>query len=133
MLRVFAFAKRDVMSRAYTGPDVPMPTTPPPQPTPPPSDPPDPRPGRRPRRPPKHRTREHRRRRLRRHGRRAYIRSVYFLPSLATLGNAVCGFAAMHVATLDRGVAGPDAWTNFFSNHSFTVAAYLIFVAMLFD
>src|SRR5687767_15384842 len=81
----------------------------------------------------RHATREHRRRRMRRHGRRAYIRSVYFLPSLATLGNAVCGFGAMHVATLDRGVASPDAWTNFFSNHSFTVAAYLIFVAMLFD
>ena len=38
--------------------------------------------------------REHRRRRVRRHGRRAYIRSVYFLPTLATLGNAICGFAA---------------------------------------
>ena len=82
---------------------------------------------------PNHRTREHRRRRLRRHGRRAYIRSVYFLPSLATLGNAVCGFGAMYVATLDPGVRGPDNWTNFFSGHNFTVAAYLIFVAMLFD
>src|SRR5688500_19829794 len=36
-------------------------------------------------------TREHRRRRMRRHGRRAYIRSVYFLPSMATLGIAVRG------------------------------------------
>src|SRR4051794_34385529 len=46
--------------------------------------------------------REHRRLRLRRHGRRAYIRSAYSLPSLATLGNAVCGFGAMYVATLDE-------------------------------
>ena len=36
-----------------------------------------------------HGSRAHRRRRLGRHRRRAYIRSVYFLPSLATLGNAV--------------------------------------------
>ncbi len=35
------------------------------------------------------RSREQRRLRLRRRGRRAYIRSGYFLPSLATLGNAV--------------------------------------------
>src|SRR5687768_4268382 len=78
-------------------------------------------------------SREHRRRRLRRHGRRAYIRSVYFLPSLATLGNAVCGFGAMYVCTLDSDVVGPDRWTNFFSDYRFVVAAYLIFVAMLFD
>jgi CDP-diacylglycerol--serine O-phosphatidyltransferase len=126
------------MSRAYADPDLPMPDIPPAQPTPPAPDgkrddvPPGKRRRRR-NRPLNHSTREHRRRRLRRHGRRAYIRSVYFLPSLATLGNAVCGFGAMHVATLPRGVESPDAWTNFFSNHSFTVAAYLIFVAMLFD
>lgn len=121
------------MSRAYTEPDV--------IPTPVPREPganaggDDDRPPRRGKRhrPVNHHTREHRRRRLRRHGRRAYIRSVYFLPSLATLGNAVCGFGAMYVATLDPGVTGPDNWTNFFSGHSFTVAAYLIFVAMLFD
>src|SRR5688572_14994278 len=76
-------------------------------------------------RPPLKHSREHRRRRMRRHGRRAYIRSVYFLPSLATLGNAVCGFGAMYVATLDRDVAGRDQWTNFFSDHRFIVAAYL--------
>ncbi len=33
-----------------------------------------------------------------RHGRRAYIRSVYFLPTLATLGNAICGFAAIYIS-----------------------------------
>ena len=70
---------------------------------------------------------------MRRHGRRAYIRSVYFLPSLATLGNAVCGFGAMYVCTLDSDVTGPDRWTNFFSDYRFIVAAYLIFLSMVFD
>ncbi|HSV13234.1 MAG TPA: CDP-alcohol phosphatidyltransferase family protein [Tepidisphaeraceae bacterium] len=77
--------------------------------------------------------REHRRRRFRRHGRRAYIRSVYFLPSMATLGNAICGFGAMYVAALAPDIHSRDRLTNFFSLHHFTVAAYLIFVAMIFD
>src|SRR5947208_16609010 len=47
--------------------------------------------------------RERRRLRIRRHGRRAYIRSVYSLPSLATLGNAICGFGAIYVASLESG------------------------------
>lgn len=67
-------------------------------------------------------SREQRRLRIRRRGRRAYIRSVYSLPSLATLGNAICGFAAMYVA------AGPS--TN---DYRFSIAAYLIFGAMFFD
>src|SRR6478609_10598315 len=80
-------------------------------------------------------SREHRRRRRRRHRRRAYIRSIYFLPSLATLGNAVCGFGAMYVATLHFSpeAASPDLLTNWFAKHSFFVAAYLVFAAMLFD
>jgi CDP-diacylglycerol--serine O-phosphatidyltransferase len=77
--------------------------------------------------------REHRRRRLRRHGRRAYIRSVYSLPSLATLGNAVCGFAAMYVATFDAVNVGSDPWAQFLMTHRFAAAAYLIFIAMIFD
>ena len=86
-------------------------------------------------RPPEHSSREHRRRRLRRHGRRAYVRSVYFLPSLATLGNAICGFGSMYVASLDISDANKstDALTHFFANNNFMAAAYLIFVAMLFD
>src|SRR4051794_18645958 len=80
-----------------------------------------------------HPEREHRRRRMRRRGRRAYIRSVYFLPSMATLGNAICGFGAMYVAALLPDVHGRDRLTNFFSMHHFTVAAYLIFLAMVFD
>src|SRR6476660_3504147 len=80
-------------------------------------------------------SREHRRRRRRRHGRRAYIRSVYFLPSMATLGNAICGFGAMYVTTLlpEPGAAGHDPIAVAFSNHRFLVAAYLIFAAMVFD
>jgi len=71
---------------------------------------------------------------MRRHGRRAYIRSVYFLPSLATLGNAVCGFGAMYVAALaTTSVTSNDPWTKWWAMHAFTYAAYLIFVAMIFD
>jgi CDP-diacylglycerol--serine O-phosphatidyltransferase len=81
----------------------------------------------------RHATREHRRRRMRRHGRRAYVRSVYFLPSLATLGNAVCGFGAMYVATLDTYTVGNDPLALALVKHPFTAAAYLIFFAMVFD
>jgi CDP-diacylglycerol--serine O-phosphatidyltransferase len=77
--------------------------------------------------------REHRRRRMRRHGRRAYIRSVYFLPSMATLGNAVCGFGAMYVAAFDDTNVGSDPWARWFATHRFLAAAYLIFLAMVFD
>jgi CDP-diacylglycerol--serine O-phosphatidyltransferase len=79
--------------------------------------------------------RAHRRRRFKRHGRRAYIRSAYSLPSLATLGNAVCGFGAMYVAGL--AFIDParlhDNLTRWFAQNAFTLAAYLIFLAMLFD
>jgi CDP-diacylglycerol--serine O-phosphatidyltransferase len=80
-------------------------------------------------------SRERRRLRIRRRGRRAYIRSVYSLPSLATLGNAICGFAAMYISTLDwrTDSVTHDPWTLFFVRHSFFAASYLIFAAMLFD
>jgi len=72
--------------------------------------------------------------RLRRRGRRAYIRSVYFLPSLATLGNAICGFAAIYVAGLTYTTAGQrDPLAQYFSVHGFPAAAYLLFLAMVFD
>jgi len=82
------------------------------------------------------RSREQRRLRLRRHGRRAYIRSVYFLPSLATLGNAVCGFGAICVATIvtpGGQMTYRDPWANFLAHLGFAAAAYLIFLAMAFD
>src|SRR6476661_5214890 len=97
---------------------------------------PDPRPPTRDLRPTSHR-KEHRRRRLRRRGKRAYIRSVYFLPSMATLGNAICGFGAMYVTTLvddaPATLVGSDPIAIAFSHHRFLVAAYLIFLAMVFD
>jgi CDP-diacylglycerol--serine O-phosphatidyltransferase len=77
--------------------------------------------------------REHRRRRVRRHGRRAYIRSVYFLPTLATLGNAVCGFAAIYVSAFDSAAHSSDKITQFMIENNFVAAAYFIFIAMLFD
>jgi CDP-diacylglycerol--serine O-phosphatidyltransferase len=77
--------------------------------------------------------REHRRRRIRRRGRRAYIRSVYSLPSLATLGNAVCGFGAIWISILEPTTPSNDAWTRFLLQNHFLAAAYLIFIAMLFD
>ena len=76
--------------------------------------------------------RERRRLRMRRHGRRAYIRSVYFLPSMATLGNAVCGFGAAYVAAMPIG-SRADPIAGFLADHRFTAAAYLIFLAMVFD
>src|SRR5687768_5534898 len=90
---------------------------------------------------PPQRDREHRRRRMRRHGRRAYVRSVYFLPSLATLGNAVCGFGAMYIAAMAAtGInsdMGPlvyrDPVAKWLGIHPFAAAAYLIFLAMIFD
>src|SRR3954462_12165188 len=77
--------------------------------------------------------RGHRRLRLRRHGRRAYIRSVYFLPSMATLGNAVCGFGAMYVAAFDADSVGHDPVAKWLLQYQFLAAAYLIFLAMVFD
>jgi CDP-diacylglycerol---serine O-phosphatidyltransferase len=73
--------------------------------------------------------------RLRRRGRRAYIRSVYALPSLCTLGNTVCGFASMYVAFLavQPGAQPTDPWTVWWSAHGLAAAAYLIFLAMFFD
>ena len=90
---------------------------------------------------PRSKDREHRRRRMRRHGRRAYVRSVYFLPSLATLGNAVCGFGAMYVAAMAATALhsdmGPlvyrDPLAKWLGIHPFAAAAYLIFLAMIFD
>jgi CDP-diacylglycerol--serine O-phosphatidyltransferase len=77
--------------------------------------------------------REHRRLRTRRRGRRAYIRSVYSLPSLATLGNAICGFAAAWVAMLESNTVSHDRFTQFLVQNHFIAAAYFIFIAMIFD
>src|SRR5699024_2322754 len=81
----------------------------------------------------RHRTPEHRRRRMRRHGRKAYVRSVYYLPGLATLGNAVGGFAAMYVAAFDDHNVGTVPWARALLANKFLAAAYLIVLAMIFD
>lgn len=70
--------------------------------------------------------------RRRRRRRRAYIRSVYALPSLATLGNAICGFGAIYVAGLQP-VTNGDPWTMFWAQHPFAAACYLVLLAMIFD
>jgi CDP-diacylglycerol--serine O-phosphatidyltransferase len=78
-------------------------------------------------------SREERRLRLRRRGKRAYIQSVYFLPSLATLGNAVCGFASMYIAMMVTSKLAGDSWAQWLAGHGYSVPAYLIFLAMVFD
>lgn len=74
-----------------------------------------------------------RRRRIRRSGRRAYIRSVQFLPTLATLGNALSGFAAIYVVTLDSTIDHSDWLAQRLVEHRFLAAVYLIALAMIFD
>lgn len=60
------------------------------------------------------------------------MRGVFFLPSLATLGNAICGFAALYVTTLS--VDGEqDRWARHFAENKLMWAAYLVFFAALFD
>lgn len=77
------------------------------------------------------RERERRRRRVKRGGRRAYIRSVQMLPSLATLGNALCGFGAIYVVTLGEVQSDPIASALF--DNRFIIAVYLIGLAMVCD
>jgi CDP-diacylglycerol--serine O-phosphatidyltransferase len=72
------------------------------------------------------------RRRLRERGKTAMLRGVHFLPSLATLGNAICGFGAMYVTTLDPNHES-DVWAQRFAAHSLLWAAYLVFFAGIFD
>lgn len=74
---------------------------------------------------------EHRRLRRRRRGRKAYLRSMYSLPSLATLGNAISGFGAIYIAALPEGEIKRMAL--YFANDPFLIAPYLIFLAMGFD
>ncbi len=79
------------------------------------------------------RIRELRKRRRHRRGRRAYVRSVQFLPSLATLGNALCGFAAIYVATLSPEVVQADPLAQTIAGNRFIIAVYLLALAMFFD
>lgn len=73
-----------------------------------------------------------RRGRLRKRGRAAMMRGVFFLPSLATLGNALCGFAALYVCTLSP-EGESDKWAIMFAENKLLWAAYLVFIAAIFD
>lgn len=77
--------------------------------------------------------RPQRRGRLRRRGHAAMMKGVFFLPSLATLGNAVCGFGALYVTTLSADGTETDRLAQFFGRNSLLFAAYLIFFAAIFD
>ena len=70
--------------------------------------------------------------RLRKRGRDVMIRGVHFLPSLATLGNGICGFAAIYVCTLSTN-GETDQWAIMFAQHKMLWAAYLVFFAAIFD
>ncbi|HEY1686762.1 MAG TPA: CDP-alcohol phosphatidyltransferase family protein [Tepidisphaeraceae bacterium] len=77
---------------------------------------------------------EHRRLRRKRRGRKAYLRSIYSLPSLATLGNAICGFGAIYVASMPIGaIRHMPIYFAGDPSDPFLIAAYLIFLAMGFD
>lgn len=71
---------------------------------------------------------------LRQRGRSVAMRSVQFLPSLATLGNAICGFGAIYVASFQPSdISQQDPWALALGQHKYITAVYLIFLAMLFD
>ena len=54
-----------------------------------------------------------------------HTRQIAALPSLLTLSNAICGFAAIYYAS--KAGYSPDGY------RLFAVAAYLIFLAMIMD
>ena len=60
------------------------------------------------------------------------MRGVFFLPSLATLGNALCGFGALYVCTLSP-EGETDRWARTFAEDRLLWAAYLVFFAAIFD
>jgi CDP-diacylglycerol--serine O-phosphatidyltransferase len=55
------------------------------------------------------------------------LRRIAVLPTLLTLGNAVCGFASIAVASTIQGASDPNA------NLCYLLSAVLIFGAMIFD
>jgi CDP-diacylglycerol---serine O-phosphatidyltransferase len=59
--------------------------------------------------------------------RRRRVRSVAILPTLITLGNAICGLFAIIYIAKGMGLSGGPA------NAEFEKAAYLVLVAMIFD
>ncbi|MEE8169031.1 MAG: phosphatidylcholine/phosphatidylserine synthase [Phycisphaerae bacterium] len=69
------------------------------------------------------------------------LKAVAVLPSLATLGNLVCGFGAIYLCLLSIGAAGDDLAKPTLNNPRMeswfptylAIAAYLLFLAMFFD
>lgn len=52
---------------------------------------------------------------------------------MATLGNAICGFAACYVAAFNVHNVGDDPWAKTLEANKFLAAAYFVLVAMVFD
>lgn len=69
----------------------------------------------------------HDRRQRRADLRRRTLESISIVPTLLTLSNLICGFAAIHYATQPFGVTSIFGWTNI------TVGAALVFLGMFFD
>ncbi len=73
------------------------------------------------------------RKQRRRHRR---LRSIALLPSMATLGNLICGFAAIHFAALHLAGHHPMVATGVMAKllpSNLAIAGYLIFLSMFWD
>ena len=64
---------------------------------------------------------------LRMHRRRRRLIGISVLPTLLTLGNLVCGFAAIHYASKPIGPTAVFGWSTL------TIAGALVFLGMVFD
>ena len=73
----------------------------------------------------------------RRRPRRRRLRSIAMLPSMATLGNLICGFAAIFFAAMYYGGREPDlasgAMMSKYLPSYLAIAGYLIFLALFWD
>lgn len=76
--------------------------------------------------------REQRREQRRKRRRARRLRSIAMLPSMATLGNLICGFAAIHFAAMYLAGRPMAVESQLLPSH-LAIAGYLIFLAMFFD
>jgi CDP-diacylglycerol---serine O-phosphatidyltransferase len=70
---------------------------------------------------------------LRERGRQAMVRGVHFLPSMATLGNVLCGFSAMYACTFAAGRESHDPIAQALLGSPLLTACYLLIAAAIFD
>jgi CDP-diacylglycerol--serine O-phosphatidyltransferase len=71
---------------------------------------------------------------LRERGRKAMVRGVHFLPSLATLGNVLCGFSAMYACTFAAsGRESHDPIAQALLGNPLLTACYLLIASAIFD